>query len=137
MTGKQKTWAASPKKPEKRGVPEQIKTEVSRAAEKLISDQLKPRHVKPAPEDPEFNYLVDIFTKWYRNYFYFCSKYACPGPHAISPFFDEMFARMEFAGDNRFHLSYKRHTGQWLEIHQNLSLDECLKKIDEDPDFWP
>jgi hypothetical protein len=137
MARKQKTWTSSPKKPAKLSISEQIKAEVVQAGDKLVSDELRPRYVKPPPQHPQFNYIIDIFTKWYRNCFYFCAKYACPGPYAISPFFDEMFARMEYAGNNQFHLSYMRHTGQWFEIHQNLSLIECLNKIGEEPDFQP
>jgi len=36
---------------------------------------------------------------------------------------------------DRFNLSYFRHTGQWLELYQRLSLQECLARIDGDPNF--
>ncbi len=137
MTRKQKTWVYSPKKPIKHSVPDRIKTEVAHAGEKLVSDELRSKHVKPPPQKPQFNYIVDIFTKWYRNYFYFCAKYACPGPNAMAPFFDANFARMEYAGGNRFHLSYMRHTGQWFEVYRDLSLSECLCHIRQEPNFQP
>ena len=137
MTRKQKTWAYSPKKTTKLSVPDRIKTEVSNAGEKLVSDELRPTHVKPPPQKPQFNYIVDIFTKWYRNYFYFVAKYACPGPNAMVPFFDDKFARIEYAGTNRFHLSYMRHTGQWFELYRDLSLIECLSHISQEPHFQP
>jgi len=30
---------------------------------------LKPPHVKPPSGDERFNYIVDIYSEWYRNYF--------------------------------------------------------------------
>ncbi len=83
------------------------------------------------------NYIVDIYTKWYRHYFYFCAKYCSPGPNALSPFFETKFARMEYVGQNRFHLSFMRHTGEWIQIHPNASLAECLSAVQDDPCFIP
>ena len=88
-------------------------------------------------EYARFGLFNSIFGKWYASYFYLCEKYACPGPCAISPFFESKFARMKYAGSNRFHLSYMRHTGQWFEVYQNLSSDECLKHIRAEPSFHP
>jgi hypothetical protein len=59
-----------------------------------------------------FNYITDIGAKWRRNYFYFFSIYACPGPNALSPAFDSMFARMEPLGYGKFALYFMRHTGE-------------------------
>jgi hypothetical protein len=30
-----------------------------------------------------------------------------------------------------------RHTGQWVELYEALSVDECLKAIQHDPWFVP
>lgn len=135
MKGREKAWFSSPQKSPKPKVPESIKIEVETKADELIESFLKPEYIKPPPEDMRFNYVVDIYTKWYRNYFYFYAKYACLGPNAISPFFESKFARMEYAGDGLFNLSYMRHTGQWFEIFQDLSVDECLETIKDFPHF--
>ena len=63
---------------------------------------LKPKHLTPAPKDADVNYLVDISTKWYRNYFYFCATYCSPGPYAIASSFETQFARLEYVGDQQF-----------------------------------
>lgn len=87
------------------------------------------------------SYIVDIYTKWHRNYFYFCAKYACPGPNALSPSFDTGFARLECAGgvgrQSFFNLSYMRHTGKWWEIRHGLSLEQCLAEVREGGFFDP
>jgi hypothetical protein len=80
---RQKIWVYSPPKPK---VPDAVKVEVETKAMALVNDILKPEHVKPPPKNAKWNYIVDIYTKWHRNYFYFCTKYACPGPNALSPF---------------------------------------------------
>jgi hypothetical protein len=44
---------------------------------------------------------------------------------------------MEYAGDGKFALAFQRHTGQWIELYDALSVDECLKAIRDDPWFQP
>lgn len=132
---RQKMWVYSSKKPPRPKVPENIKEEVETKAKELIESFLKPEHIQPPPEDMQFNYIVDIYTKWYRSFFYFCAKYASPGPYSISPFFEMKFARMGYFGDGLFDLSYMRHTKQWFELFQDLSVDECLETIRDDPHF--
>jgi hypothetical protein len=44
---------------------------------------------------------------------------------------------MEYVADNKFNLAYMRHTEQWFEVFQDISMDECLKLIEEDPLFMP
>src|SRR5208337_151591 len=98
---------------------------------------LKPKYVLPPPVEAQSNYITDIGAKWYRNYFYFFSIYACPGPNALSPTFESKFARMERLGDGKFALYFKRHTGEWVGIYDSLSVDECMKAIQDDPWFVP
>ena len=118
-------------------VPENIRLRVDRKARDLIESFLKPKYIRPPSKNWHFNYKVDIYTKWYRNYFYFCSKYATSGPNALSPFFETRFARMEYNPNELFNLSFMRHTGQWIEIYQNFTLDKCLATIKDDQHFEP
>ena len=53
----------------------------------------------------------------------------------IQPDFESKFARLEYIGGNRFNLSYERHNGQWLELYADLTLDECLDAVRDDPWF--
>ena len=138
MTKSRKTWGYSPAKPSGPKVPETVKATTEQQAMQLVETVLKPQYVKPPIEGVEFNYIVDIYTKWYRNYFYFCAKYACPGPNALAPFFEVKFARMEYVGkQNQFNLAFVRHTGEWVMIYPDLSLSECLETIQNDPLFCP
>ncbi|MEW6609505.1 MAG: hypothetical protein AB1414_19025 [bacterium] len=132
-----KMWGFSASKQSKPRVPDAVKANVETKANNLIETVLKPNHIKVPSKDERFNYIVDIYSKWYRNYFYFCAKYACPGPYAISPFFEAKFARLEYIGNECFNLSYMRHTEQWWELYTELSLDECLDAIRDEPHFLP
>jgi hypothetical protein len=118
-------------------VPTDIQREVQHRAQERIDSALKPRHIQPPPKKAEFNYLVDIYSKWRGPFFYFCSKYCSPAPHAVSPSFESKFARLQYAGDGRFNLAYCRHTGQWWEVAQLLSLEECLARIEGGGIFTP
>ena len=137
MPQPKKMWVYAPKKPTPPKMPEALKREVQTKANALVEAVLKPRHIKEPEPDPQFNYIVDITTKWYRSYFYFCSRYACPGPYALSPFFEDKFARLEYIGSGRFNVSFMRHTGQWVEIFTDQTLDECLAAVRDDPWFHP
>ncbi len=56
-----------------------------------------------------------------------------PGPNAMSEFFESRFARLEYAGDEKFNMAYMRHTGQWWEILQDLTLEECIEEMRTNP----
>ncbi len=87
MPAKKKRILLSVKKKSASKVPDTVKSQVKAEADELIEKILKPKFIKPPPEDNNFNYLVDIYSKWYRCYFYFCSKYNCPGSECYITFF--------------------------------------------------
>ena len=122
-------WIYAPKKPAPPPVPADLKAEVEATANALIAGFLEPTYVKPPPEDPRQNYLTAISTKWHRSFFYIIGHYASPSPDALSPTFELCSARMEYAGDGRFHLAYFRHTGKWWEIHRGLTVSESFEAI--------
>lgn len=137
MVSKKRTWVLNPQSRSNPKVPDGIKIQVQTRANHLIESELKPKHINPPPKDKEFNYIVDIYSKWHQSYFYFCAKYRCPSPNCISEFFEVKFARLEYIEDNRFNLSYMRHTGQWFELYTEMSLDECMAAIRSEPHFLP
>lgn len=113
------------------------KARVEAKVKLLIEEELKPKHVKPPPEDVQSNYITDISFKWHGSTLFLVSVYACPGPNAISPTFEDRFARLRPAGAGLFDLSFMRHTGQWVELFEGQTLDECLREIEDDPWFMP
>ena len=75
-----KTWVYAPRKATPPPVPPALKRDVETKANALVESVLKPQHVQPPPEDPQFNYIEDISTKWYHSYFYFYALYRSAGP---------------------------------------------------------
>lgn len=130
-------WVYAPKKPAPPKVPDALKREVETKANALIEAVLKPKHVQPPPEDPQFNYIESLATKWVRSYFYFYAVYRSAGPYALGGQFEAKFARMEYIGNGLFNLAYMRYTGQWFELFTELPLDACLDSIRDDPWFHP
>ena len=128
-------WAMYPRKTSSSPLPESLKIEVTTKANELIENVLKPKYIQPPPENPQFNYIVDIYGKWYHKAFYFCAEYRVAGPNPTVPSFEVKFARMQYAGNRRFHLSYMRHTGQWIQIYTDLTVDECIESVRDDPYF--
>lgn len=135
MAKPREPWNIRPAK-KRASVTASTKTEVETKARALIENVLKPKHVLPPKKDEQFNYITDIGAKWYRGYFYFFTTYACPSPSALSPRFEWMFARMEPLRDGTFALYAMRHTGkEWIGVLDALSVDECMKAIQDDPWF--
>ena len=137
MAKQRKAWMITPGKSPKPSVPASIKAELEAKAIDLIENVLKPKHVLPPQKDEQYNYITNIGAKWNRNYFYFISTYACPGPNALSPTFESQFARMEYLGDGKFALYFMRHSGEWVGIYEALSVDESMKAIQDDSWFVP
>jgi len=129
-----KTWMLpipSRRKP-KAALSEKIKADVDSKGKKLVA-VLKPKYIKPPPENPRFNYIIDVWLKWLGSTLYFGTTYACPGPNAISPSCEVKFARMEHVGGGNFALSYMRHNDKWFRLFPSLTADECLNSIENDP----
>jgi len=137
MERRRKIWMYSPPKSASPKVPERLKAKLMEKSHQLVEIELKPQNIHPPPKRARFNYLVDIFTKWHQNFFCLCATYRCPGPNALSPFFEARFARLRYVGANCFNLAYMRHTGKWWEIEQGLSVDKCLARIKEGGLFSP
>lgn len=127
------TWTRSKTK----AVPHSLKDHLTAKAQELIEKHLKPLHVKPPPENTQWNYIVDMFTKWRGSYFYFMAKYACPGPNAMAPFFEVGFARLEYLSNGNFNMAYMRHTGQWWQIRDDVPMAEALRAVCSESIFQP
>ena len=131
-----KQWVYAPAKPPKSKVPDYVKAEVQKKADQFVETFLKPNFIKPPPEDTQWNYIVDIYAKWHRSYFYFCSKYHCPGPTAMADYFEDKFARLEYVGNGKFnslHAAYRAVVGNL----SGSSLDQCLEAIHNIPNLQP
>ena len=128
-------WIYSPR-PAK-AVSSSLKGQLTAKAEEIIQTIFKPRYLKLPPQKPRFNYIVDIFTKWHKSCLYFCARYACPGPNARSPFFEDSFARLACMGNNRFNLAFMRHTGKWCEVFTDLTMEDAFSTICDDVLFHP
>ena len=135
MATPREPWNIHPAK-KRASVSAALKAEVETKARDLIENVLKPRYVLPPEKGEQGNYIIDIGAKWFRNYFYFSMTYACPSPDALSPTFEWMLARMEPLGDGTFALYGMRYTGkEWVGVLDALSVDECMKAIQDDPWF--
>jgi hypothetical protein len=128
---------SGPAKKPNSSLPGTVKDELETKARELIETVLKPQHVKPPAQNERFNYITDITIKWLGSKCFFVSIYACPGPNALSPSFETKFARMEFVGNGRFNLAFMRHTGQWVQLFENQTVDECMTAIKDDAWFVP
>ena len=135
MAREPRGWVYSPRPAS--SVPRPVKEDVTAGAAEIVDTVFKPKYVKPPPKEPKFNYIVDIHTKWHKGCLYFRSKYACPGPTALSPFFEYSFTRLAYMADGRFNLAYMRQTGQCREVFAGLSMEEALDTVCSESFFHP
>ena len=132
-----KRWVYSPKSAPKPKVSDAVKKQVQERCDAFVETILKPRHIHPPREDQYFNYIVDLYTLWYRNFFYFCAKYRCPAENCISEFFEVRYTRLEYTANNTYTMAYMRHTEQWQVVYTDLSLEDCLSTIENETIFAP
>jgi len=130
-------WYYHPPKPPKPKVPKEIKEKIKAISDEFVKSVLKPKYMICDTSYNEYYHIEEIYTKWWRNFFYFYSKYHYTRQNAIQEFVDSGFARLEYVSEDNFNLSYMRHTGKWWEIFVDLSLEECLETIEEMPHFNP
>jgi len=135
MARTQRVWIYRPRPASH--VPDAVKKKVTNKVDEIIETLFKPRYIKPPPKKARFNYIVDIYAKWRKNCLYFCARFACPGPNAISPFFEDNFTRLAYMANGRFNLAYMRHTGKWQEVFSDLSLKDAFAEIQNQPFFHP
>jgi len=129
MATRKKTWNYCPPSPSKLKpkVSDEMKQYLTKKGNEIVERIFKPEYLKPIPEKQTLNHIVDIYTKWYRNSFYFCVKYKFP-PESYSSFLESKFVRFEYIGNDKFQYSYMRHTGKWLPTSK-MTIDECLKHV--------
>jgi len=130
-----KRWVLSPGKKPKTKLSDLKKAEIEKRCQPLV-EQFKQQYVKENP-DKRYNYLTDVYSKWRGNYLYFCQKFKSENPAMIQPEFEENFVRLEYVENDNFKFSYFRHTGQWFPVAYNLTLNDCLEMIAENPNFHP
>jgi hypothetical protein len=130
-------WYYSPRRtsrPSRPKVHPLAKAELENGAQRLLDLVLKPKYLKPSPAEPQFNYIIDLRTKWHSGFFYLFSVYQVAGSEQT---FEAKFARFEHAGHGRFHLAFQRHTGEWITLFTDQTIDECLDLIEHEAFLQP
>jgi hypothetical protein len=98
--------------------------------------KLKSQYILKNPKK-EYNYLVDIYIKWYRDSLYFCGKYKSESPDRLVNEFENYFVRLKSIKPGSFEISYMRHTEKWCLVARDLPLNECLEMIEDTPTLHP
>lgn len=130
-----KYWMISPTKNVKKNPTELEKISIENFFQPLI-DSFKKQYINENP-NKELNYLVDVYSKWYQNYFYLCEKFKSEHPNRLADEFEIKFVRLKYIGKNQFEFSYFRHTGQWHLVTDGLTLEDCREMILSNPVFQP
>jgi hypothetical protein len=71
---------------------------------------------------------MTLFTRWHRDALYFV--FVMRTPHGAPPTFETHAARMEHAGNGKFNLAFPMRRG-WSTFKRELTVEECVKEIDE------
>lgn len=79
------------------------KDSIARECQPLIG-RLKAMYISKNP-NKKINYLIDIYTKWFRSYLYFCGTYKSESPNSIANEFEDKFARLEITKYDKYNRS--------------------------------
>ena len=129
-----KMWVKAPSKPVKPALSELEKKATEARCIALI-ERMKPVWIQPPHE--RWGYVSDVYGKWYGNYYSFCALYRYDAPEATRPQAEMKFSRLEYVGPGKYNLAYFRHTGQWFQVFEALSLDDCLEQLEKNAIFQP
>ena len=105
----------------------QEKQRLKALADQFVEDFYKPdiaKLLRELPPKPLGNYIVDIHTKWHGAYLQFIAKYACPGPNALSPYFETAFARLGFFRLEAWSIWARRHNDEWMVLGHQMTLEK-------------
>lgn len=130
-----KVWVYAPSKVKKEKLTEIQKIEISKKCQPLV-DEFKDKYISPNP-DKTYSYCIDIYTKWYQNYLYFCEKFKDESENRIKDEYEDKFVRLTYIKKDCYQFSYMRHTGKWFLVSENLTLEECFEMMQENPNFHP
>src|SRR4051812_34687838 len=103
MGSNKKYWIGTSVKATKSKPSEAEKKEIERCFNPVI-EQFKKEFISKNP-NKTYNYLVDIYPKWYQNYYYLCQKYARGELNQPGDGFEDKFVRLMYTGKNKFALS--------------------------------
>lgn len=111
------------------------KTAIGAACERSIAEVLKPRYL-PEIRPTAFNYPVDISGKWRGSRYSFVTRYRSGWPENAGEEFDSAYARLdhdeEALDQPRFHVMWRRHTGQWWCLRTSVPFPEALCMVETD-----
>ncbi len=130
-----KIWTSTPQNKLAINLTNSEKKEVSSNFQPLV-EFLKDKCISENP-DKKYNYLIDIYTKWYRKYFYLCEKFKSEFPDRIVDEFEVKLVRLEYTDKDSFDLSYLRHNEQWFLLAENQTLKNCIEMINENTFLQP
>lgn len=128
-----KRWMYVPPKPPKLKVPEYLKSTVKAGADEFVESFLRPRFIKETPKEYQWNLPSRYFYEVASAVLLFLFNVALSWSQCDLRVFESRFARLEYAGGEKFNMAYMRHTGQWWEIFQDLTLDQCIEEIRVNP----
>ena len=78
-------WMPATKRASKPKVSPETKAVLKAQADRWVEDYLKPAKVEPPPENPNFNYLVDIFYQVAWQLFLFLRHLSLPFTQCHQP----------------------------------------------------
>ncbi|HJQ57842.1 MAG TPA: hypothetical protein VJ890_13090 [Vineibacter sp.] len=116
------------------------KSAIATICERFIAETLKPRFL-PEVRPTQFNYAVDLRSKWRGNKYSFITCYRSGFAENPGEEFDAPFTRLNHVEEHldgiRFNVMWHRHTGQWWRLHAEVPLDEALRLIETVPHLQP
>src|SRR3989344_6592685 len=123
-------WVLSPKANRPK-VSDSEKARVNQLCDDFIVAKLKPKYLVEYNKQNKDRKMKDIYCKWYRGFIHFIAVYNDFRDNRILNEYEDKFARLEYLDNDRYLLSYLRHTGEWFELTygKGVSLESAFESI--------
>lgn len=116
------------------------KREIGDRCDRFIADVLAPRFLRRITRT-RWNFPVLLHGKWRGGTYSFIARYCSGWDGNAGEEFDSARGRLdhddECLTETRFHVMWRRHTGQWFCCYRSMTLDEALRGIETDPVLQP
>jgi hypothetical protein len=105
------------------------KAQILNLVQNFLQKELVPIYVRDEEVSDKFPYPIALRVEWRKNSLYFVKQLRDPRNGEI---FEYDYAKMSLKAGQQFNIAYHRHTGQYLILYHELSLDASLEALRKD-----
>ena len=115
--------------PKKKPSQAERKAQILTVIQEFLAEEVTPRYVREETVHDKYPYPIHIRAEWRKNTIFFVKQLM--NPQTQEPF-EYDYAKMSLKAGSHFNVAYHRHTGRYVILYYDISLNECLEVLRTD-----